>query len=93
VQRFYLLRVRQHQTKSMAFQNVPNRTPIDARGFHCNLGYLQLLQPSTHPPQFVAERAIHLLQRLAWLAIGGQYADHYRLFMNIHAAAAAILLF
>src|SRR4051794_14147688 len=75
--------------KTLVFKNVPDRTPIYAGRFHCDLGN-NLLEPDSHSNQIIAERAVSLPHCLAVAANRRQYADDDRVFVDVYAAAAAV---
>ena len=88
-----VLRIYQNQFLEMFFQNVPDRAPILPGGFHGDFGHFAALQPSAQLLQITGERAkgspADFRLRLAYR---WQDANRHVLFMDVHAATAAILL-
>src|ERR1035438_10481551 len=85
-----LRRIHQQQPESVPLQYVPYRAPVDARRFHGDFGHLQHLQPTAHARQIVPKCAIALLHARACLPIRCEYANHNRVLVDVHSAAAAI---
>jgi hypothetical protein len=89
-----MLRVHQEQLLKMAFQYIPDSSPILASGFHRNLGHFAILQPGAELCEIAREgRKVPLAHSGFWLAKGRQHADRHALLVYIDAATAAILGF
>jgi hypothetical protein len=90
-QGFDLSGIHQQQAKPFVFEYIPQRPPVNSRRFHGDFADLQLLQPYPHSDQIVAKGAVRLSNCLSIDAHRGQYANHNRVFVNVHAAGAAII--